>query len=212
MRREYKINESNLPNGCIFYAPLTENTIDLISGINGETINANVNYDTNEGCYLLSCNNSNTHSIALLYNINNWASTISNSYSLLCECKIINVSTTCYILGTGDIHSDSITYGYPQIGTHNVNGITINTWHKIAMVADYENLVQKFYLDGVLVNSLNRSSTHMTWKNNWNQTYLNFISIIFNYNNYIGSAFVKDYFILNRALNLSEIKQIQGYE
>ena len=47
-RREYKINESNLPNGCIFYAPLTENTIDLISGINGETINANVNYDTNE--------------------------------------------------------------------------------------------------------------------------------------------------------------------
>ena len=199
-RREYKIDESNLPDGCILYAPLTESDItDHISGnsfvpfgidsmawnnsMQAWRFHKTTNQSIDNSGYFAKCMLSQQYSISNL--------------SILVESYFVTAS---YYSGFGDypyyicIDMLPTRYGITQPGI-------LSTWNKSAQTVG-DGYSQIRYLNGSQVFSAIGSNSLLTF----NSIRIGVTTSVCLLNDF----YIKNLLVFNRKLELSEIRQIQG--
>ena len=225
MERRRLLNINGIPfwEDCVFYAPLNQGDLaDMISGNSCQKASfatlASIVYDSNVGAYLFTSGNYSSQYKDIFYwgnlNLGIFSNNMNLSDVAYTMVSKVRVATANAIGTSRHIPGLWLAGGYNYyIYSPNVaagayfNDDTIdNQWHEyIVRVGGgttetiKDKTLQRTYAFSIVKNNYNYSES-----NKWVAVYINYAST----NQQMGSAYIKDIRVYNRALTDAEIAQL----
>lgn len=221
MRREYKQEESYIDwlksIGCIMYLPLSDN--DLQDKITGEylqlTDKGSMEWDSTEQMYKFTQPSSYWQSVAYIDNGINKNTFPDDDFTTINTIKKIDSSNSKNILSMSPNSKTSGDTMSSLQANYNASGKTSGFPDGIANVAysnDHTNRNRRFYQQGELFNSYAEYQAY--FPSNW---VISGSGILIA--NTKGDSshlnvryYMKEVYLFNKALDLTTIRKIQGYE
>lgn len=213
MRRSYLNCNQNtdkpsvLPEGCIFYAPLSQNDMtDHVSGTTGVIGNGTFAWDSTYQAYKIKTTTGGQ--TCLKFNIPNRFDLYPDyCYTYNAKVFVESFSGTCDFLqlGTGTSDRDNAV---SLAETHRYTGFTTGCWHWLSMTKSDTQVL--FYIDGVIVRTDTTStfpSLNCAMWNSWMS--ISDIAIGGGFNSYNYTAYIKEVSVFNRVLSVDELRLLQ---
>ena len=207
-RRLMMANKKTLPQGCIFYAPLSQYDLtDSVSGANLiSTGKFSMQWDAVENMWFIEAINDVAGSCGFYWDVdftNDFNFTMSDEYTIIASVKVPNTqSGRPYIAGLGNFDSSS-SYKPCISSSFGTNG-------KVAFIkkniSPTQNLLT-FYYSGA---TETQGTNHLSNTANWNNTNLCAkrvcIGVVRETGYYnVNKLYIKDVYVFNRALTTNEI-------
>lgn len=222
-RRLLDIDSIPFKDNLVFYAPLNDgNLADMISGNSCQKASfatlASIAYDSNVGAYLFTSGNYSSRYKDIFYWENLNLGLFSNNmnlsdvaYTMVSKIRVVTanaIGTSRHIPGL--FHAGGYNY---YIYSPNVaagayfNDDTIdNQWHEyIVRVGNgTTETIKDKTLQRTYAFSVTKSNYNYSESNKWVAVYVNYASN----NQQMGSAYIKDVRLYNRALTMDEIRSL----
>lgn len=203
--------------GCVMYLPLSENgdMQDRISGLSLQlTGNGSMVWDSTEQMYMITHPSSVVYSyVAILDNGLDATWFPDDNFTTIHSAKVITNSSSKYFNtidpnGNTDNTVGALSAAYGSTGRTNAWPRTLAN---VAYVCDHTNLIRHFYQDGGTFASASEYAGNLP--SNWS-TQGTGITVGKNRTQYFYSSqyYMKEVYLFNKALDLTTIRKIQGYE